>query len=398
MPLQEHMKLISVDDHAIEHGRVWTDRLPARYQEAAPHVEERVVDTTAQLHQAITGSQQVWVYEGVPYPELGLNAVAGKEHKDFGTEPMRFEDMIPGCYDPVARVADLDLDGIQAQVNFPSFPRFAGTRFLRGEDKDLALLCIQAWNDWMLDEWCAAAPDRYIPLGMVPMWDVDASVAEAQRLAAKGCKTISFPENPVPLGLPSFHTDHWDRFFAVVEESGMPLAMHFGTSGVVPQTAPEAPITVMISLMGTNSQAALTDLLFSPVFHKFPGLKVSLAEGGIGWMPYQLERIDYVWDRHRFYADVDADVRPSDLFHRNVWGCFIDDEAGLALRHTIGIDRLTWECDYPHSDSNWPHARKRAAEMFADLPDAEVQAIAELNARALYSWDADGGPALEPAR
>ena len=386
MPLQDHMQLVSVDDHAIEPPTVWTDRLPASDHAAAPHVEEREINAAAQLGKAVTGLQEVWVYEGKPYPEIGLNAVAGKDPKEYDTEPARYADMIPGCYDPVARLADMDLDGIQAQLCFPSFPRFSGTRFLVAEDKDLALRCVKAWNDWMLEDWCGAAPGRYIPVSILPLWDPQLAAAELRRVAGKGSKAVTFPENPVPLGLPSFHTDHWDPVLAAAEEAGTPLCLHFGTSGRIPQTAPDAPMPVMIALMGCNSMYTLADLLFSPVFHKFPGLKVSLAEGGIGWMPYLLERLDYVWERHRWYTEIDSETRPSDLFRRNVWGCFIDDEAGLALRHTIGIDRLTWECDYPHSDSNWPHARKRAAEMLADVPDDEAHRIAELNARELFDF------------
>jgi predicted TIM-barrel fold metal-dependent hydrolase len=131
------------------------------------------------------------------------------------------------------------------------------------------------------------------------------------------------------------------------------------------------------------------DLLFSRVFHKFDSLKVALAEGGIGWVPYMLERIDYTWERHRYYSGIDKDTRPSDLFRKHVWGCFIDDEFGLANRHAIGIERITWEGDYPHSDSNWPNSRQRAAEVLADVPDEEVHRIVELNARELFCFDAD---------
>jgi predicted TIM-barrel fold metal-dependent hydrolase len=125
------------------------------------------------------------------------------------------------------------------------------------------------------------------------------------------------------------------------------------------------------------------------VFHRFPRLKVALAEGGIGWVPYMLERIDYTWERHKYYTGVDIDTRPSDLFRRHIWGCFIDDEAGLKNRHDIGIDRITFESDYPHSDSNWPNSRARAAEVLANIPDHEVYRIVELNARELLNFTAD---------
>jgi predicted TIM-barrel fold metal-dependent hydrolase len=386
MPLQDYMRLVSVDDHAIEPADVWTNRVPAKYGDAVPHVEERDFEQGVQLGRNAHGLHQVWMYEGEMYADIGLNAVAGKDPSEWDTEPARFEDMRPGCFDPVERVKDMDIDGVQAQLCFPSFPRFAGTRFLPAKDKELALLCVQAWNDWMLDDWCGAAPDRFVPFGILPLWDPTLARDEATRIIGKGCKAIGFPENPSPLGLPSFHTDHWDPVLAVVEEAGVPLCMHFGTSGVKPSVSPDAPTPVVISLMGSNSAAALADLLFAPTFHNFPNLKVSLAEGGIGWIPYQLERIDYVWERHRYYSGVRTDVRPSDLFRRNVWGCFIDDVHGIKSRHTIGVDRITWESDYPHSDSAWPHSRKRAEEVLADVPDEEAHRIVELNACEMFNW------------
>ncbi|RSN64336.1 amidohydrolase family protein [Actinomadura sp. WAC 06369] len=381
MPLQPWMKLLSTDDHLIEPPHVWTDRLPERYREEGP----RIVD----LPRENGGPpSEVWRYEGRLYPNIGLNAVAGKSPEEYGIDPTRYDEMIPGCYDPRARLADMDVDGVWGAMCFPSFPRFAGTVFLEGEDRELAHLCVRAWNDYVLDEWCAAAPDRFIPLVILPLWDVDLCVAEIGRCAGKGAKAIAFPENPVPLGLPSFHTDHWDPVFSAAEETGMPLCMHFGTSGQAPITAPEAPMAVMIALFGCNSMYATADLLFSPVFHRHPRLKVGLSEGGIGWMPYLLERIDGTWERHRHYQNINQDVRPSELFARNMHGCFIDDEFGIAARHAVGIDNITWECDYPHSDSYWPKSRAVAAERLADVPDDEAHKIVELNVRRLYGFGA----------
>ncbi|MFA1546057.1 amidohydrolase family protein [Actinomadura chokoriensis] len=381
MPLQPWMKLLSTDDHLIEPPHVWSDRLPAALRDRGPVIVE----------QARAGGgppSEVWRYEDRLYPTIGLNAVAGKRPEEFGIDPTRYDEMIPGCYDPRARLADMDIDGVWGALCFPSFPRFAGTVFLEGEDRELAHLCVLAWNDYILDEWCATAPDRFIPLIILPLWDVELCVAEIHRCAAKGAKAIAFPENPVPLGLPSFHTDHWDPVLSAAEETGMPLSMHFGTSGQAPITAPEAPMAVMIALFGCNSMYATADLLFSPVFHKHPRLKVGLSEGGIGWMPYLLERIDTTWERHRFYQNVNQDVRPSELFAEHFHGCFIDDSFGIQARHAIGIDNITWECDYPHSDSYWPKSRAVAAERLADVPDGEVHKIVELNTRRLYDFGA----------
>jgi predicted TIM-barrel fold metal-dependent hydrolase len=380
MPLQPHMKLISVDDHLIEHPRVFSDRLPKKYLADGPRIIEEP--------RAEGPPSQVWQYEDRIYRYIGLNAVAGKNPEDFGTEPIRFDQMIPGCWDPKARLVDMDVDGVWGALCFPSFPKFAGTVFLDGKDRELARLCIQAWNDFNIDEWCATAPDRLMGLTLLPLWDVPAAVAEIHRMAAKGAKAIAFPENPAPLGLPSFHSDHWDPVFSAAEETDMPLVLHFGTSGKPPITSEDAPFAVTIALFGCNSMYAAVDLCFSPVFHKHPNLKVGLSEGGVGWVPYMLERMDGTWERHRFYQNVNQDVRPSDLFRKHIHGCFIDDEHGIESRYKVGLDNMTWECDYPHSDSFWPKSRARAEEVFADVPDDEVHQIVEHNARRLYNFPA----------
>jgi predicted TIM-barrel fold metal-dependent hydrolase len=382
------MQLISVDDHLVERPGVWADRLPKRLIEHGPRIIEARGDETDQygFGQKAPKGSQVWQLEGKVYAQLGLNAVAGRPREEIGTDPLRFTDMIPGCYDPAARIEDMDIDGVQAELLFPSFPKFAGTMFQNIKDAELALLCTQAWNDFVHEEWVTPYPDRFIPVGILPYWDIDASIVELRRLAARGVRAISFPENPAPLGHPSFHSDHWDRLFDVFEEVDAVACMHFGTSGQVHLTAPDAPMAVMITLMGTNSMSAVCDLLFSPVFHRHPNFKVSVAEGGIGWIPWLLERADSTWERHRFYQNIHQTARPSELFAKHIWGCFIGDQYGVDNRHAIGIDRITWEADYPHSDSFWPNSRKMASEAFVDVPDDEVRKIVETNARELYRF------------
>ncbi|MEB3070695.1 amidohydrolase family protein [[Mycobacterium] vasticus] len=386
MPLQDYMQIVSVDDHLVEHPRVWQDRLPAKDKENGPRIVE-------------DGGKHIWVFEGQTFPTIGLNAVAGKPQEEWGMDPVRYEDMIPGCYDPQARIKDMDLDGVQAALCFPSFPGFAGGTFQRAQDKDLALLCVKAWNDFYIDEWCAVAPERYIPLAILPTWDIDAAVTEAERAAAKGARTISFPDSPVPLGLPSFHSDHWDPLWRVCSETQMPVSLHFGAGSYVPgfsfsslqasanpDAVNDAPFAVAITAFSTNLMWTTIDLLFSGKLQQFPDLQFSLAEGGIGWVPYILERSDYVWERHRYYQPIDFDTRPSDLFRKHFWGCFIDDIHGLESRHAVGVDRITLEIDFPHSDSNWPNSRKRAAEVLADVPNDECALIVEENARRMLRF------------
>jgi predicted TIM-barrel fold metal-dependent hydrolase len=369
-------QIVSVDDHVIEHPTVWADRLPQRLREAGPRVA------------MAPDGNQTWIYEGEVAGNFALNAVAGKDPKDFGIDPRSYYDMLPGCHDISERIKDMDLEGVWAQLCFPNMGGFAGGVFARSKDRTLALECVRAYNDFIIDEWCAAYPDRQIPLAMTPYWDVDATVAEINRVAAKGAKSITFPELPDRLGLPSWHSDHWDPILAAASEAALPLSLHFGSGGV-PQTSPEAMgenLTVGISLFGLNSVTATAELLLSPVFHKFPNLKVALSEGGIGWIPYIVERIDYVWERHSWYNAVNRDVRPSDLFKDHLFGCFISDNAGVMARDLIGVDNIMFESDYPHSDSQWPHTRKILENVMADVPDEDAHKMVEWNARKLYNF------------
>jgi predicted TIM-barrel fold metal-dependent hydrolase len=365
--------LISVDDHIVEHARVWADRLPARSQEAGPHVEE-------------ADGREYWVFEGARSETMGLNAVAGRKREDYSTDPVRFSDMIPGCYDPTARVKDMDLDGVRASLGFPTYPRFAGVRFLDASDKELASLCVEAWNDFVLDEWCAAAPDRFIPMIIGQLWDPPRMGDEIRRCAGKGARALSFIENPAPVGLPSLHSDAWDPVWRAVTECDVVVCMHIGTSGSLPQTAPDAPMSVGIAIAPQLAWTTGTDIMMSRIPREFPTIKFALSEGGIGWVPFALERADYTWERHRFWSGLAEDLRPSEVFRRNLWVCFIDDLVGIETRDKIGVDKIMWECDYPHSDSTWPDSQKRVAELLDGVPRDEVELITHKNAERLFRF------------
>jgi predicted TIM-barrel fold metal-dependent hydrolase len=186
--------------------------------------------------------------------------------------------------------------------------------------------------------------------------------------------------------LPSLHSEHWNPFFAAVEAAGFPVCMHFGSSGRLADTSPEAPLMVTVSLLATNAQICLAELIFSPIMRRFPALKFALSEGGIGWIPYMLERMDRQWERYRWADKRDDWSRPSDLFRERIWGCTIEEQFGLEVRDRIGADRIMLESDYPHADTSWPHTRKLAAELLENVPDDEVERIAWKNASELFRF------------
>jgi predicted TIM-barrel fold metal-dependent hydrolase len=375
------MQLISVDDHVMEHPRVWTDRLARKYHDSGPRVGEH------------DDGSQYWLFEDTPNECLiQIGVTVGFDREQFGWYAVRYEDMAPGAYDPRERVTDMDIAGVHAELCFPSVPRFAGTLFLNSKDPELALLSVKAFNDFMVEEWCAAAPERFIPLGIVPLWDPQLAAAEVYRCAEMGIRTISFVENFELLKLPSYYTNHWDPVLRAAEETNLPLSIHIGSSGAQPVTSPDAPPCASIALVGLNSMACLSDLVFSNVFGRFPGLKVALSEGGVGWLPYMTERIDYTWNKQMYWNDINRDRRPSEVIREHIYGCFIDDQVGVDLRDRIGVDHIMWEQDYPHSDTVHPHSRKRAAEMLIDVPDDDAHKISELNARTLYNFPATMSP------
>jgi predicted TIM-barrel fold metal-dependent hydrolase len=364
-------KLFSVDDHIIEPPDVWMDRVPSRFRETAPHVVEE-------------DGRQYWVYEDRRHTNMGLNAVAGKPREEWGNDPIRFSDMIPGCYDPVARAADMRSNGIFASVNFPTLPRFGGTLFLSFKDKELASACVEAWNDFVLEEWCAAAPDMFVPMTICHLWDPALAAKEVERCVAKGARAICFIEDPRPFGLPSFQTDHWDPFWSACEETGVPVCMHLASSGSTFLGDQDLPV-VEIAASFTQAARASINLMVSPVPRKFPRIKMVWSEGGIGWIPAALERADRQFVRHKYWTTLPEGL-PSEVAHRNMWWCMIEEPVGLKYRHDIGVDRIMWECDYPHSDTPWPHSQEGAAEVFAGVPDDEVELITHKNALALFDW------------
>jgi predicted TIM-barrel fold metal-dependent hydrolase len=389
--LRDNQKLISVDDHIVEHPRVWLDRLPKKYADVAP----RVVDLPLghPMREGSEAPMQQWLFEGELDGNSSMSAAAGTPLRERGHQPQHFDDVRRGCYDPVARLADMDEEGVWAEVCFPNWAGFAGGRFRTTKDPELGVACVKAWNDFAIDEWAATAPDRFVPLVVTPFWDVTAAAVELERCAAKGARTFSFPDNPAHLGLPSLQTAHWDPLWSVAEETDMPVCMHFGSGTVKHALSDDAPMAAWTTLLGSTLSHSMVELVFSPTLHSHPRLKVVYSEGQIGWMPFFVQRMDHIWSRYRFYRAtgnlkkrINPDIPPSQLFKRHVWGCFIDDDIGLQLRHEIGVERIMFEADFPHDDSHFPTTRADLAKAMADIPDDEVQMIVEDNARALFRF------------
>lgn len=364
----EDMILISVDDHIVEPPDMFKNHLTDEWKDKAPKVV-RVNNT------------DTWEFNGQKLPNIGLNAVVGRVPEEYGVEPTAYAQMRKGCYDVKARVEDMNVNGVLAQICFPSFPGFVGQLWASCKDKTQARVMLQAYNDWHIDEWCGSAPGRFIPLALPAFWDPQLMAEEVRRVAKKGCTTVNFSENPEKLGQPSLHNKHWDPFWKACEDEGMIVCIHIGSGGGMIFPSMDSAVDAMIVSTPMSIANLAADLLFSDVLKRFPKIKFALSEGGIGWVPYFIERCDYTYKQHHKWTHANFGGKlPSEVFRERFINCFIDDKAGVEMRHKIGVETITWECDYPHSDTTWPRAPEILWESMKNVPEKEVHAMTWENA------------------
>tara|TARA_Y100000782_G_scaffold17539_1_gene18077 strand:+ start:90 stop:1301 length:1212 start_codon:yes stop_codon:yes gene_type:complete len=385
-------RIISVDDHVVEPPDLWTSRLPAKYQDRCPRVERDSAVFNFEggeftYQKGVPGGAECdwWLYDDLVYPFPKLSAASGFETLDV--EPVTFDQIRPGGWKQADRLADMTANHVDASLCFPNvLPRFCGQTFLEREDKELALLCVQAYNNWMIDEWCAGdARGRLIPLTLIPLWDPAAAALEVHRCADKGSFAVAFSENPYHLGLPSIHDKDrfWDPFLTACQETDTVVCMHIGSSSKMPTTSPDAPFSVSSTITFANAMGSMCDYILSGVFVRFPRLRVSYAEGQVGWMPYIIERMDKIWaERGDASFGIDLPEPPSTYIPGHVWGCIFDDEIGLKNRDVIGMDQICFEVDFPHADSTFPHTLEVATRICdaAGLADEEVYKLMRGNA------------------
>jgi predicted TIM-barrel fold metal-dependent hydrolase len=352
------------------------------------HLPQRYLDRAPKLVRNDEGSD-VWTFGSLVLETAALNAVAGRPKSEYGMEPQSLDEVRPGCYDVHERVKDMDAGGVLASMNFPSFPTFTG-RTLECDDLDLSLALIRAYNDWHIDEWCGSHPGRFIPMAVPLMWDPELTAEEIRRCAEKGCHSLSFTENPAALGHPSFHDEHWDPVGQACVDTATVVSIHLGSSGRLSIPAADCPPDVMITLQPMNIQSAAADLLWSRVLKHYPALRIALSEGGNGWIPYFLDRVDRTYEMHHAWTQADFGGRlPSEVFREHFLTCFISDPVGVEMRDKIGVDNMAWEADYPHSDSLWPDAPEALAADFTRfaVPDDQIRKITHENAMRWYSFD-----------
>jgi predicted TIM-barrel fold metal-dependent hydrolase len=387
----EYPWIVSADDHVVEPPSVWWDRLSLRDREVGPRVVQDTCTTTQDPYTMTTkylkgGEGPItdwWLFEDRAMTVPTVVACVGLPLESHTERPINYADMRAGCHEPQARLADMDLNHTERSLCFPYITRFCGQLFHEAKDKDLAMKCVLAYNDWMIDEWCGSSGGRLIPLCLIPLWDPPAAAEEIRRNAGRGCRAITFPEMPSYLGLPSIHdpSRFWEPVFDACSETGTVLCMHIGSGSRLVECSPFAPKAVIITMKYNMAQLSMVEWLCSGLLARYPRLKIVYSESQIGWMPYILERLDKVYT-HETYADFPAIMTepPSTYVPDRVFGSFFDDETGVQNREAIGVGQLLFEIDYPHQDTTWPNTHLVVEQMAKLVSAEELKKIVRTNA------------------
>ena len=363
--------VISVDDHLVEPPDMFEGRLPARLADRAP----RIIETPE--------GHQVWSFDGQTFTQVGMNAIAGRRPESVKLEPFRFEHMRRGCWDIEARIRDMDINGVWASLNFPSMiTGFCGRVFSQCSDPELGWAVTKAWNDWLFEEWYSPHPDRIIPLGISFLTDPVKGAEEIRRNADRGFRSVTLPERPHRLGLPSVFMDYWEPIIQACVETDTVISLHVGSSGMADHPEGSPGLSLGATLFGEMSLTACAEWLWSGWAVRYPDLKIAMSEGGIGWVAMLIDRLENIIDRSRY--GLGWDVRPADVLRRNFWFCTIDDPSTIETRHVIGVDHIMVEVDYPHGDGTWPDTQDVIEKYWGHIPDHELRLMCSENASRLY--------------
>ncbi len=372
-------RIISADDHIDMPWLprdLWQTRVPTQWRERAPRVAE-----TADGPYWVSGDDQWEAWGG---RRGGVGPLSGRR-----SALERAGVLEPGVSRPTTtplRLADMDRDGVDATVMYgPIVP-------LLIKDPDLRRVCYRAYNDW-LAEFCATAPERLIGAGLIPIDDPKEAADEVRYLKHIGLRTGMFLAARVELPL---WDEGWEPLWEAAAETGIPIGFHLGgglrtavASG--PKAATPGNIGVRVACATVQMDEPLAAVVFSGALERHPTLKIVLAETGIGWLPYMLERMD---DTYRKFCDAEAywqmhgglplTMPPSAYFRRQVWATFQTDHVGLRVVDLLGDDRVMWASDYPHPDSTWPESQKAIDDNFTGVPPRSARRILCENAKALY--------------
>ena len=368
-------KLISVVDRVVEHPEVWTRRLAkSKWGERIPHIERGADGADA------------WVVDGRIIP-LSDIAQVGAVMPDRAKTPVRWDDIDASAHVPAERIKAMDRDGVDYTVLYPSVAGFSGETFGSINDPDLELACVQAYNDWLIEEW-ASKNKRFIPQCIVPLSPVDATVSEIKRAVGKGHRGVIFPAEPIHLrNLPHINSSAYDPVWATCQELDVPLCFHAGSAPqlqfpMAPTLGPELAAAFQAVIRPASAVFDLSNILFSRILLRFPQLKVIFAESTIGWGTFLLEYADHQYEQDH----CDYELKPSEMFRRQCYLTTWYDPVKIDARH-IGVNNVLWATNFPMANSTWPESRTFAEKCLAGMSESAQEQILRRNAAKLYKID-----------
>jgi predicted TIM-barrel fold metal-dependent hydrolase len=364
--------IISADSHVTEPPGTYVDRIDRAWRDRAPRL----------VHDPRRGD--VFVVDGLAKPiPMGLVAAAGRRSEDLRMFGATFEELHRGGWDPEARLADQDTDGIAAEVIYPT----VGMLLCNHPDFEYKHACFQAYNRW-LAEFCAAHPDRLIGVGQTALRSVADGVADIAAIKALGLRGIMLPGNP---NGPDYDDPGWAPVFEAAIDAGLPLSFHVLAS-TQDTVRPRGPKLNSFMAIPRGNQDLIGVFIFGGVFDRHPRLRLVCVEADAGWVPHFMHRMDHAYDRHRAWLTSPPLARaPSEYFREHVYTTFQDDWVALRLVDHLNARRLLWANDFPHSDSTWPRSQELLARHTAHLSQAQRRLILHDNVAELYGLDLGGG-------
>jgi predicted TIM-barrel fold metal-dependent hydrolase len=364
------MRVISADDHVNPPPTIYAERVPRDWRERMPQVVRR-------------GEQDFLLFEGTEKPFVLLDGAAGLDAKNLTLLAKTKFDGRRGGWESANRLEDMVFDGVDGQVLFGA--GVGGGVSIRTLERPMQEVMIRAYNDW-LTEHCSADPKRLVAVGELPVWDIEASIAEARRCSKMGMRGVAIPSIPAfpdsPPGDKPYHDPAYEPLWNVLEELDLPIHMHLGTRPL--GRGLESLRMVNLSVNKAAMAEPIAVFIFGGILQRHPKLKLVSVESGVGWMAFLVPWLDNVFGRHRYHTKSPLTELPSFYFHRQVYGTFIEDEVGIRNRDIIGVDNIMWSSDYPHINSSWPESQASIQRHFKDCTPEETQKMVGGNAARLY--------------
>jgi predicted TIM-barrel fold metal-dependent hydrolase len=383
-------KIVDADCHILEPPDIWQNWLPAKFADKAPQL---VKD-----HEG--GDAWLTAVGGDPDP-IGLTSTPGMPFDKFRWYGVTYEEARTGCYNGEARLADMDIDGIDAEILFP--PQRTLSHFLGDDDDDFVLAGVEAYNNFLFEEFCAPDPKRLIGLAQIPSLNLDTSIDALRKAKARGAKGVLISNWPSGNG--NLSRDD-DPFWAAAVDEGMPVTVHINIISRKQRSASRKAAAARgnqlynMASEATRAKAIggmshvfamatgnITDMIFTGVYERFPELQVAWIETGVGWIPHFLECLDDRWWRNRVWGDLPLKQPPSTYWYRNNSASFIVDRTGVELRNRVGVENMMWSSDYPHHGNDWPYSRKTIEEMMGSVEAGERALITGGNAARIWNLD-----------